>query len=357
MSSSGTVQTGEIFVSCYIDEVPPFIENELARLYGALHSSLPFFNVFRSIDQVSCYVVINDNKPIVIILFKLKNRSIEVLNEMIEIDQREIDRFTRYVFIKFSQVDIISFKALKTVINKFGFPMQKYNSKDTYMIELPATPHEYTASIGKSTRTNIRYQNNNIIRNHPSFSVKFYIKEDINEQCIKVILSFSDKRIRTKFSGFSHNEARIISLARMCGFVCVLMINSRVCAGSINYQIGSNYFGEVLGHDIEYEKYGLGKLALHQTICESILRGGRKFYLGGGVFDFKNRMLGTQVSMDELQIYRSYGKMILNFDKAAKTIIFSYVRKCKLWLHQHKHNFFARCAFKYFYFFKSKIAK
>lgn len=357
MSSSGKVQTGEISVFCYIDEVPPFIETELERLYGMLQSSLPFFNVFRSIENVNCYVVTLRKKPIVIILFKFKNRSIEVLNEMIEIDQQEIDRFTRYVFIKFSQVDIISFKALKTVIYKFFFPMQKYSSKDTYMIELPATPHEYTANIGKSTRTNIRYQTNNIFRNYPSFAVKFYVKDDINEQCIQVILRFSEQRIRRKFSGFSHNEACIISLAKMCGFVCVLMINNRVCAGSINYQIGSSYFGEVLGHDIEYEKYGLGKLALHQTICESIVRGGRRFYLGGGVFDFKNRMLGAQVSMDELQIYRSYGKLIINFDKAAKTIIFSYVRKLKSWLHQHKHKFFARCAFKYFYFFKSKIAK
>jgi len=357
MSLRKMVQTDENSVSCYIDEIPQFIDAELAKLYGALHSSLPFFKVFRSIEDVSCYVVTRNNVPIVILLFKIKNRNIEILNEMIEIDPAEIDRFTRHVLMEFPQIDIINFKALKTVIGRFGYPMQKYKSKDTYMIELPGTPNEYTASIGKSTRTNIRYQNNNVIRNYPSFSVKFYANEDIDEQHIKTIVRFSEQKIKTKDSGFRHNEENIVRLAKMCGFVCVLMINDRVCAGSINYQIGSSYFGEVLGHDVEYDKYGLGKLALHQTICESIVRGGRKFYLGGGVFDFKNRMLGMQVSMDELQIYRSYGKLMLNFDKAAKTIIFFHVRQMKSWLHQHKNNLVARCAFKYFYFLKNRATK
>ena len=351
------VQTGENSVSCYIDESPPFIDSDLAKLYGALHSSLPFFRVFRSIENVSCYVVARNSDPIVILLFKVENRRIEVLNEMIEIDLEEIDRFTRHVLTKFPQIDIISFKALKTVIGKIGYPVQKYKSKETYLIELPGSPNEYTASIGKSTRTNIKYQNNNVARNFPSFAVKFYTNEDIDEQHIKTIVRFSEQKIRMRDSGFFHNEESIVRLAKMCGFVCVLMINDRVCAGSINYQIGSSYFGEVLGHDVEYDKYGLGKLALHQTICESIVRGGKKFYLGGGVFDFKNRMLGVQVSLDELQIYRSYGKLILNFDKAARTIIFFYIRQLKSWLHLHKNTFVAQCAFKYFYFFKYRITK
>jgi len=357
MNSSKMVPTGENTVSFYIDEIPAFIGSDLAKLYGSLHSSLPFFRVFRSTENVSCYVVARNSDPIVILLFKFENRHMEVLNEVIEIDSEEIDRFTLHVLTKFPQIDIISFKALKTVTGKIGYPVQKFKSKETFLIELPGTPNEYTASIGKSTRTNLRYQNNNVLRNFPSFAVKFYANEDIDEQHIKTIVRFSEKKIRMKDSGFRHNEENIVRLAKMCGFVCVLMINDRVCAGSINYQIGSSYFGEVLGHNVEYDKYGLGKLALHQTICESIVRGGKKFYLGGGVFDFKNRMLGVQVSLDELQIYRSYGKLILNFDKAAKTIIFFYIRQLKSWLHQHKNTFVAQCVFKYFYFFKSRITK
>jgi hypothetical protein len=357
MSASETVQPGEMSISCYIDEIPPFIETELVRLYATLHSSLPFFKVFRSIEHVSCYVVLRDDEPNIIILFTYRNRRIDVLNEMIEIEQKEIYRFTQYIFIKFPEADIISFKALKTNAYRFGFPMQKYDAKDTYVIALPDTPQEYTARMGKSTRTNIRYQTNNVSRNYPSFTTKFYVNQDIDEQCVREILRFSENRIKTKVAGFNHNEERIIRLARMCGFVCVLLIDGRVCAGSINYRVGSSYFGEVIGHDIQYEKYGLGKLVLYQTICEAIVRGGRKFFLGGGVFGFKSRMLGVQLCMDELQIYRSYGKLILNIDQAAKTIVVAYIRKLKSWLHRHKKMLFSQLVFKYFYFFKDKIAK
>jgi hypothetical protein len=357
MSSSETVQPGEMSISCYIDEIPPFIETELARLYGTLHSSLPFFKVFRSTEHVSCYVATRDGEPVIIILFIYRNRRIDVLNEMIEIEQGEVDRFTRHIFMKFPKADIISFKALKTDAYRFSFPMQKYNSKDTYVIPLPDTPQEYTASMGKSTRTSIRYQTNSVMRNYPSLTTKFYVNQDIDEKCVREIIRFSEHRIKTKVVGFNHNEERIIRLVRMCGFVCVLMIDGRVCAGSINYRVGSSYFGEVIGHDIQYEKFGLGKLVLYQTICESIVRGGRRFFLGGGVFDFKSRMLGVQLSMDELQIYRSYGKLILNADRAAKTIVTAYVRQLKSWLHRNKKTLLSQLVFKYFYFFKGKIAK
>ena len=354
MNPGKCAQACEISVSCYIDEIPPLIETELVRLYQTLHSSLPYFKTFRSLEQANSYVEQCNGYPCSVLLFTIRNRRIDVLNEMIEIDQAALDRFARYVFAIFDRADIIRFKAVKTEACGFAYPMQKHKSKDTYFISLPATPQEYTRSMGKSTRTGVRYQTNNVLRNFPSFSSFSSVNKDINEEHVREIIRFSEHKINAKGGKFAHDTQRILALAKMCGFVHVLLINGRVCAGSINYCIGSSYFGEVTAYDPQYEKYGLGKLCVHQTICESIMRGGAKFYLGGGTFEFKQRMLGVILSMDEVHIYRSSGRMLRHLDKAAATFVLGLFRQLKRALQRRQKTPWARVVFRVANFFRDR---
>jgi hypothetical protein len=355
--TNSAVNEEEITISCYVNEIPPFIEAELARLYGSLHSSLQYFTVFRSIENANCYVAWRGKHPISILVFHIRGGKLDVLNEMLELEQVELVRFTRHIFDKYSDVNVISFKALKEDTHKRGFPVQRSNAKDTYMISLPATPEEYTARLGKSTRSTTRNQLNKIVRDYPSFSSRFYVNEEIDEQHLREIMRFNQARISSKAYKFSHDEQRIISLAKMCGFVNVISIDGRVCAGTVNYQIGHSIFGEVLGYDSAYEKSGVGRLAFYLTICESIVRGGKKFYLGGGRFDFKSRMLGTHLDMDRIEIYRSFVQMFMNLDKAASAAINGYIRRLKVWMHTHKENACVQWVFNSFYFWKNLLNK
>jgi hypothetical protein len=355
MDSSGSTPVGDALIYCYINEIPPFIEDGLENLYETLHSSLPFFRVFRSIEDVSCYVVRRDEIPSIILLFTFKNRRVEVLNEMIELDQAEVYRFTRYIFSQFPQVDMIRFKAAKTTTCKFGFPLQRYNSKDTYVVTLPGTPEEYTAGIGKSTRKDIRSHKNSILRDFPSYESNFYVNEGIDEMHIREIIKFSESRIAAKGLKISHDAERIIHMARTCGFVNVATIDGRVCAGSVNYRVGSSYFAEIIGFDTRYEKYGLGILCAYQTLCESIVRGGKRFSLAGGTFDYKRRLLALPLEMDELQIYRSYSKMIVNLDRTIQVMLVGYIRRLKKMLHQRNEKAYVRFLIKCFYMLKNKL--
>jgi hypothetical protein len=272
---------------------------------------------------------------------------------MIEIGQRELDRFASYMFVKFPSADIISFKALKADTASMSFPVQKRTVKDTYVIALPESAKKYTEALGKSTRTGIRYQMNKVARDHPSFLSRFYTNEEIDEDCVRQILRLSEARIASKTARFSHDEERIIRLAKNCGIVHVLYIDGRICAGSINYRVGSSFFGEAIGQDGIYEKYGLGKLTVYLTICECIARGGKNFYLGGGRFEFKQRMLGTHLEMDRVEIYRSYAKMILHADRAGMVVIGGYVRQVKNWLWQHEKHPAAKFVIQLFYDLKN----
>jgi hypothetical protein len=350
-------QVGDALISCYMHEIPSFIETELVKAYATLHSSLPFFKVFRSIEHASCYISERKGHPSTVLLFTIRNRQVEVLNEMIEIEAQEIRRFACYIFGRFDKVDSISFKALQTTADDFGFPTQKYNSKDTYVITLPRTSQEYTGSLGKSMRADIRRRIKRVLRDFPSFTSRFFVNEQIDEDVIRKIVKFSENKINAHSVKLSHDVGQILALAKMCGFVSVLLINGRVCAGLISYQIGANYFGSITGYDPQYEKHGLGKICFHLAICESILRGGAKYDLGGGMFEYKKRMLAKTRSMDELNIYRSYSKMLVNFGMVAKAAAAGYVGLLKKVVHKNKQKSWAKFVFECFYYFRNKVAK
>lgn len=347
----------EIAIACYINEVPDFVEAELVRLYHTLHSSMAYFRIFRSADKLSCYVASRDGVPVTILLFLFANGTIKVVNEMIEIDPAELSRFAQYMFANFPLSSVISFKAVKTDAAGFPFPFQKSSVKETYVIALPATPEEYTASLGKSTRTGVRYQLNKVRRDHPSFVSRFYVNEEIDEAHVRAILRMSEERITAQAFSFSHDTERVLGLLKTCGFVHVLFIDGRVCGGSVNYRVGSGCFGEAIGQHPDYEKYGLGKLTVYLTVCESIAMGCRKFYLGGGRFDFKSRMLGVLQEMDRLDIYRSRAKMLLNIDKAGKVVVDGYVRQLKTWLRKNEEKALARFVVSSFYSWKNMRKK
>ena len=336
-------------VTCHVGQLPPDVEEALVTTYASLHSSLAFFKVFRSIENASCYLAHSAGAPSTVLLFTFNGRRIDVINEMIEIPQAEMARFVAYVFAHFPQIDVISFKAIKTAASELGFPVQQYPAKGSYVVTLPATPDAYKARIGKSTRASINQGMNGIRRHFPSFESRFFVNDDIDEDHIRAIVALSEQKINAGDAVFFYDVARLARLARLCGFVHVILIDGRICAGSVNYQVGTSFFGDAMGYDPQYEKFGLGKLCVYLTICESIVRGGTRFYLGGGVFAFKERLLGVPFDMDEVHVYRSSAKLLRHIGHALGVKLAASMRSAKQLVHQHKHAPWARLVSRSFY--------
>ena len=341
-------------VSCYMHDVPEFVEQELAATYETLHSSLPFFRVWRTLGNASCYVDRGEGRAPDILLFHCENRRLVVLNEMIDIAPAALERFARYVFEHLPAIDVIRFNAVRTAPAAIGFPVQRHNAKDTWAIPLPATPDDYLKALGKSTRARMRSRLNGISKNFPSFTIKYLVNDDIDEDVVRHIARLSEQRIGTRGVRLKHDIERMLTLARTCGLVTLLMIDGRLCAGSLNYRVGTSWFGEVTAHDPAYDRHGLGALCIYHTICESIRRGGRKFYLGGGLFGFKERMLGERLDMDQLHIYRSQRYLLANLDTVAAAFAHGKMRSLKMRLHERKGTWFADLAFRLFHARRNK---
>ncbi len=351
--------TGEdgVPVTCFVDEIPEWVEAALETRYANLHASLPFFRIYRSLSEVGCYLAGRREQPLEILLFRRKRWRIEVLNEMFDLAAGETKRFVEFVFASFSDVDLISFNAVKTAVDGSRYAVQQYHSKHTFVVSLPATPDDYLARIGKTTRANIRQQLNTVKRVFPSFTSTCLEREEIDDDTLRTIIGLSEQRIKARGVRFHHDIDRISALARKCGIVVVLRIEGRICAGSINYRVGSDFFGDVTCYDPAYQRYGLGKLCTFHTICESVKRGGRQFYLGGGEFEFKERMLGKRVDMDQLQVYRSHAKAWSHPGWVARSFAQGQLRRYRAMLHAHKSSFQSRFVLGALQAYRNRMAK
>lgn len=341
-------------ISCYVHEVPAFVERELATTYETLQSSLPFLRIWRTLAGASCYVARHAGRAPDILLFRCEGRQLVVLNEMIGIAPPDLASFAHYVFAHFSAIHVIRFHAVRTAPAAIGCPVQRHNAKDTFVVALPATPEDYLAALGKSTRANLRSRLNRIAKAYPTFSACFFSGADIEEDVVRRIVQLSEHRMRTRGVALKHDVDRMLALARTCGFVTVLSIDGRMCAGSLNYRVGASVFGEITAHDPAFESLAVGVLCVYHTICESIRTGAHSFYLGGGPFAFKERLLGRRLDMDQLHVYRSYGHVLAHADVAVVAFIQGQVRRLKLGLHERKGTWLADLVFRLYYTRKDK---
>lgn len=324
-------------VCCYKNSIPFFVESELVSLYGHNYSSLPFFRIFHNATDhdVNTYVVTQNAKVKVLLLFQVKNGVVRVLNEMIWIEPDEIEQFARYVFTHFSDVWAINFRAIRTELQQLPFPFQKHNSQERFPVALPSSAEEYFRQLGRSTREIIKRYRKKLVQDFTDYSSRSYIDEEIDENDIHAIIDLSKARITSKKKRFGIDDTErrhIIALAKLCGFVHVIRINGRVCAGTINFRLGSSYFLEVIAHDPVFNEYRLGTLCCYNTLCECIGHGGTKYDFGGGRAFYKTKFLGIRQDMVRVEIYRSSIYMALKCSRVAKTLLDGYVRRLKVWL-------------------------
>jgi hypothetical protein len=341
--------TEEITVACYDAQIPCFAESELERLHGHIYSSLQFFRIFRPAEGVNTYVASRNGEPVALLLFRCVRGKAEVFNEMIRLDPTELRRFAEYVFARYRHISVISFQSLQSDTRGLPFPVQQYDHKEDFSLSLPESPEQYNALLGKSTRANIRRFSKRLSQRFPSFAHATFENEQIEAHMVRDIIRMSKVRMTGKKKKFSVTEDMsegLVRLAKTCGFVNLVTIDGRICAGSLSYRLGSKYFAFVNAHEPEFDDYWLGTLCYYLTICASILRGGTHLHMGWGRYEYKTRLLGVRQDFDRLLIYRSRLSMLLSFRCVATASIKGYLRKLKLWLldPRRQNGFLARLA-------------
>ncbi|MES2932306.1 MAG: GNAT family N-acetyltransferase [Pseudomonadota bacterium] len=330
-------ESDSVSIDCYEHQIPPFVSNELVRLYGNFYASLPRLRMLGKLNNASTYAVRKGGELITLFLFRIERGRLEVLNEVIRIEEDEISRFATFVFAAFRSVHVISFRAVELGVCRLGFVHQQYNYLEDIVVNLPGSSDDYLASLGKNTRRNMRRYLKLVNQNFSSYQFETFIDDAINESQVKEIIAFNTARMlaKNKIPSVSDLDAeRMIKMARAGGMVCIVRIDDRICAGSVSYRVGNNYFVNALAHDEQYNFYSLGVLCCYLTICEAITRGGKEFHFSWGRYPYKYIFLGVQRDLDFLAIYRSPQQLFLNADLAFKVWLTARLRLTKLWLHE-----------------------
>jgi hypothetical protein len=323
----------QITTLCYENEVPAYIGPELEKIYGNFFSTLEQFRETDRIDHAHTYVVFEGEKIATIFLFRIEQNEVRVLNEVIKVRQKEVDLFSNFIFSTYGSVDIILFHAVDTDVTPSHRPYQRINCLEDIVLTLPNTTEQYLNSLGKSTKKTIKGYTHKIERDFPSFQVRTYIREEADEQLIRQIIEFNRARMLStgKISAFDENAVKhIIHFVHVYGMICVAMIDGKICAGSISYKVGDNYFMHVSAHDPDYDHYRLGVLFRYLTICESIRRGGRECHFLWGRQEFKFSLLGIQRDLHDLVLYRSRIRLVLQSGMAMHTRLKGTKRQAQL---------------------------
>jgi hypothetical protein len=341
----------DLTISCYQNQVPLFVGPALDRLYGNLYSSLEQLKISGKLRNASTYVVSKGEEMLTVLLFRVENGRVEVLNEVIRVDESDINRFTRYIFERFPAVKLVSFRAIQTEVSELPFMHQRFNYLEDFVIDLPKDEAGYGVELGKKAHRNIRRYQKILNQDFDSFRFEVYEGAAADEQLVRQIVALNKARMSGKNKVSSLDEAqtaRIVQMVRECGLVGAISIDGKICAGAISYRVGQNYFLGVLAHNPAYNKYGLGILCCYLTICECIARCGKEFHFLWGRYSYKHLLAGVRRDLDYLVIYRSALQYALHYDIAFKALINARKRQAMLWLHEAKHrdNFAARMAVK-----------
>lgn len=316
-------------VAIYPHTVPEFINEKLDELYQHMYSSYAYHVISESIDEdVHTYVANKDNEVIAAILFRIEGSTARVVTEQFRIQAEEIKRFCDSLFKAYPSLSSIIFPVVETTAGRLDLPSLVGPCTQDIVLTLPDTADSYLASLGKSTRSYVKRYLNKAKRDFPSISFTTYIRGEASEQTIRSIIELNRKRIEGKnqLSYIDQQETeRIIKLVRLCGLIKVIRLNGEICAGTINFRFGENYFLKVIAHDPAYDAYGFGNLCCYLSICECIARKGKEYHFLWGKYEYKYRFMGVQKNLSTLVIYRSSAALVMNSGSVFKF----YCRRCK----------------------------
>jgi hypothetical protein len=334
-SDENLAHPDEIRISCYDSTVPAFAEQEIDRLYGHLYCSPSFLDVARELDGTSTYVARKNGDPVAVLLYRQQGNEVVVISDYVTLGEEEIRRFADHMFNKFRQVDVVSFRKLRTSIRSPGYPWHAVTCTEDMIIDAPPSVKEYQSAIGKNMRRNIKRYTGALVSKFPSYRYQIYLEEEIDERHIRDIIALGSQRMKSKNvePRFNDRETQwTIALAKKCGIVGVATIEGRVCAGTVGFRLGENYFLFINAHGLEYNDYSLGILSCYRTICECIERGAKRIHLLQGRFAYKHRLLSVRHDLVHLDLYRSRTRALLLGRRIIEKEVKGRIRLIKQWL-------------------------
>lgn len=324
----------------YADQVPPFAEAALERLYRSLYSSLAHLRIFGGLDEASTYAAWRGDTLVSVLLFRQRGPEVEVINQGIHLPSEEIEAFAHHIFGSIKSARRISFHAVTAEPNPSRVPGLRFECTEDIVVTLPASAEDYLRRLGKSTRKNIRQNLSRAQRLLPGFTHEVHVGSAVSPQVIMDIIGFNHARMarKNRVSALDHQASEnLIALMRERGVVGLTKTEARLCAGTLACRIGDELYSLVNAHDPAYDAFGMGTLCCYLMIMASIEAGDRRFHLMGGQFGAKHMLLGQRMPQVHLVRYRSHLDLLKHAGGIARLASRAALYRSRSWLADQPH--------------------
>lgn len=292
----------------YETHIPAFAESALETLYGALYSSLPQLSL-GELRGTGTYTAADGGQLHALFLYRRQGREVRVINEGMNVDATDAERFARELFARDLRADRIRFHAVRISGELQTQHAWQAPVTEDIVLALPGDEASYMALLGKSTRKTLRQ---NLAR-AGELQHDIVPGDEADESLIDTIIGFNHARMAGKQRS-SAIDARaceqLAALVRARGMVGTVCMDGALCAGTLACRFGDDVYSLVNAHDPAADHFGMGNISRHLMILAAIRAHAQRFHLLGGHFSSKRTCGALRVPLDELMIYRSRRAML-----------------------------------------------
>lgn len=307
-SSLGLAKTHvypDLKATVYAAGVPDGLADELPGLYNTLLSTLSWF-LYVDEKTPSGACVLDD--PHHVLLFCVVGDTIEILNKFFDIAPVDAARARQALFEAVPQARRIHLET-KFVPGKLHGPKRELWWTDHSVLVLPATGDDYTASLSKHTRANLRQYDRRLRRDYPDATMELVRASDRGQELVDQFLEWKIGRFNARGKptfwetekGAAQNFKELVAAS---GHAYVALIGGRTAAIWFVFVTGTSLFSLQGSFDPGFERYALGSLMHWWVHCDAAERGVEQIHLGWGADAYMQRYGMQPVRAWRVSIFR-----------------------------------------------------
>jgi hypothetical protein len=292
--------------------VSPFPEkaglaDELPGLYGSLFSTTDWFLTHDDLVATGACVL---DAPRHVLLFRTDGDTVNVLNGAFRIEPADARRACTALFRAMPKARRIHLEVMFPH-RDLSLPHRELFWTDHMVVQLPTTVDEYVASLGASTRRNLRTYQNRLSRDFPDLSTTVTYAGEHSRDLFGRFLAWQSTRFRslgrrTYFDIDQDRRERFMELLQRRGQAHVTSVHGEPVAIVFTFPVGVEAFEYAYAFNPTYEYYHLGLMAQFWAVCHAIEDAKERFNLGwGSIVDYKLRLGARPVRATRLSVFRS----------------------------------------------------
>jgi hypothetical protein len=311
-----TLRYADLRASVYTRGFPAGLTDELPALYSSLYSTPRWFRLFEDVTATGACTL---EEPRHVLFFSEDGDTVEVLNSFFTIAPSDVDRACTALFRALPRARRVHIEVTFPT-SELRPPRRDLFSTDHLVIDLPTTAEEYTASLGKRTRGNLRNSQNRLRRDFSTFSTEIRPVGDDSRELVDRFVTWKTDRLSghgrvNYWEDRPDLTATLIARLAQEGEVHTVTISGAIASLRFVFPVGDAVYAMLSAFDPRYEPYRLGFLSAYLMICDAVRHGFKSVNLQWGTPDYKLLLGAKPVTATRVSIFRSQRDRLYSLDE------------------------------------------